>query len=166
MRRLTLFLTIAALAGCARPQGGSPPSLQPRATEAIDPRVPVVGAVNNRPVSAGLAARLAALITQAESGAAAFAPAAARAEQLAANAGGRESESWKVAQEALSAAVAARGETTRALADIDAIGGDSLQANGGMSPADLAAVRDAAERVSALDRQQAGRLAAIQRRLV
>ncbi|GAA4714933.1 hypothetical protein H9L13_05065 [Sphingomonas lutea] len=163
VRPLTL-LAFAILAACAGPRGASP-SLQPRATETIDPRVPVEAPVNNRPVTASLAARLQALVAQAQSGDAAFAPAAARAEQLAASAGARGSESWTVSQEALSAAVAARAQTTRALGDIDALGASALQSQGGLAPADLAAITDAAAEVGAIDRRQSARLDAIQVRL-
>ena len=165
--RIRPFFVLAAtlsLAGCAAPQG-SFPSLQSRVAEAIDPRVPVEAPVNDRPVNAALADRLQGLIAQARGGDAAFAPLAERAEQLAASAGAPESESWTVAQEALSAAVAARGATTRALGDIDALGADTLQAAGGMAPADLAAVQTAASEVSALDRRQAARIDAVQARL-
>src|SRR4051794_27535896 len=66
--RNAVFLGLLTLSACAAP-GGSYPSLQPRAAEAIDPRVPVIRPVNDRPVTAGLAARLAALVDQARSGA-------------------------------------------------------------------------------------------------
>ena len=155
---------IAALGACAAPRGLSP-SLQPRSAEAIDPRVPVGGPVNDRPVSPTLAARLRELVAQAQGGDAAFAPLADRAEQLASAAGAPQSESWTVAQEALSAAVAARGPTARALGDIDALGADALQRQGGMAPADLAAVKEAGEQVAAIDRRQTARVDAIQRRL-
>ena len=163
MRRLCLSL-IVALGACAAP-GGPSPSLQPRAAETIDPRVPVEGAVNDRPVTPALAARLRDLVAQAQSGDATFAPLAGRAEQLAAGAGPRQSESWTVAQEGLSAAVAGRGATTRALGDIDALGADALQAQGGLSPADLAAIQAASARVTDLDRRQSAQIDAIQRRL-
>lgn len=157
-------IILAPLAACASP-GGPPSSFQPRAAETIDPRVPVSGAVNDRPASAALVARLEALIALAQQGDADFAPAVARAEQLAAGAGAVESESWKVAQEALSAAVAARGPTARALGDVDALGSAALQGQGGMSPADLAALQAGAARIAALDLRQLRQLAAIQRRL-
>ena len=166
MRRLCLFAmtAVASLGACAAPRGLSP-SLQPRAAEAIDPRVPVSGPLNARPVSPALAARLRELVAQARSGDAAFGPLAERAEQLASGAGAPQSESWTVAQEALSAAVAARGPTARALGDIDALGADALQRDGGMAPADLAALQEAGQQVAAIDRRQTARLDTIQRRL-
>ena len=69
--RLAICLSVLTLSACAAP-GGPYPSLQPRAAEAVDPRVPVVRPLNERPVSALLAARLAALVEQAQSGDAAF----------------------------------------------------------------------------------------------
>ena len=157
-------LVLIALGACAAP-GGAPASLQPRAAEAIDPRVPVAGAVNDRPVDARLAARLAELVTQAHAGNSAFESAAAQAERLAAAAAGPQSESWIVAQEALSGAIAARAPTVRALGDIDALGAEKLQAQGGLAPSDLAAIQRAGGEVGALDRRQAARIAAVQARL-
>ena len=166
MRICSFFslLVAGSLTACAAPPGPFP-SLQARAAETIDPRVPVTGPINDQPVPPALAARLRELVAQARAGDAAFAPMAERAEQLAASAGAQQSESWTVAQEALSAAVAARGATTRALGDIDALGADALQAAGGMAPANLAAVQAAASAVSALDRRQAARIDAVQSRL-
>ena len=163
MRSCFLILLLCVTACAAG--SGPPPSLRPRAAEAIDPRVPVTGALNARPVTSSLAARLSELVAEAQGGDAAFAPLADRAEQLASAAGPRQSESWTVAQEALSAAVAARGATTQALSDIDALGAQALQTAGGMSPADLAAVKGASERAASIDQRQAARIAAIQHRL-
>src|SRR6185503_3570925 len=113
MRRLVL-LTILALAACSTRPVGPYPSLQPRASEAIDPRLQPVKPMNDRPVSATLAAQLAALVEQARSGEAAFEPAMAQAEHLASSAGAPQSEGWIAAQEALSGAIAARTPTALA----------------------------------------------------
>src|SRR5690242_1835367 len=99
MRR-PLLLTFLVLSACSAP-GGPYPSLQPRAAEAIDPRVPVTRPMNQRPVAAALASRLAALVGQAHSGDAAFDAAASQAERLAAAAGAPQSDSWMEAEEAL-----------------------------------------------------------------
>jgi hypothetical protein len=163
MRR-PLLLTFLVLSACSAP-GGPYPSLQPRAAEAIDPRVPVPRPMNQRPVAAALASRLAALVGQAHSGDAAFDAAASQAERLAAAAGAPQSDSWMEAEEALSAAIAARKATAMALSDIDELGGDALQTNAGIAPKDLAAIRSAAAEVGALDQRQAARIDAIQRRL-
>ena len=163
-RRLIIVCGAAAMNACA-PQSGLTSSLQPRAAEAIDPRVPIHGPVNDRPVSATLAARLSELVAQARSGDAAFTPAIEQAEQMAASAGSPQTESWVAAQQALSAAVSARGPTTRAIGDIDALGANMLQTNGGLAPADLAAIQSAGAEVGAIDRRQAQRIEAIQQRL-
>jgi hypothetical protein len=163
MRSLPL-IALLTIAGCTSP-GGPPPSLQPRAAEAIDPRVPVVRPMNDRPVDPALAGKLAQLINQAKGGDAAFRPAAAEAERLAGAAGPPQSESWIAAQEALSAAIGVRAPTTQALGDIDALGADALAAKRGLAPADLAAIQSAGAEVGALDRRQAETIAAISRRL-
>src|SRR5207253_10341101 len=104
MRRPAL-LSIFALSACAAP-GGPYPSLQPRAAEAIDPRVPVVRPINDRPVTPALASRLSTLVDDAASGDAMFDRAASEAERLAAAAGAPQSEGWIAAEEALTAAIA------------------------------------------------------------
>ena len=162
--RTAALLSILALSACAAP-GGPYPSLQPRAAEAIDPRVPVVRPVNDRPVTAGLTARLSALVEQAQSGDAAFDGAASAAERLAAAAGAPQSESWIAAEEALTAAIASRRPTATALGDIDAIAATDLQTQAGIAPNDFAAIKSAAATVAAIDRRQAERVDAIQKRL-
>ena len=164
VERAYLIVAVTAVAACSQP-GGAPPSLLPRAAEAIDPRVPVTGAVNDRPVTPALAARLAELVAQARSGDAAFRPLMEQAERMAATAGTPQSEGWVAAQQAVSAAIAARGPTARALGDIDALAADRLETQGGLSPADLAAVQEAGAEVGAIDRRQAAAVDAIQQRL-
>jgi hypothetical protein len=162
--RNAVCLMLLALSACAAP-GGPYPSLQPRAAEAIDPRVPVERPMNNRPVSGSLAANLSALIDQAQSGNTAFDSAAADAERLAASAGAPQSEGWVAAQEALTAAIGARRQTATALGDIDALAAKALQTQRGIAPNDLAAIKNAQSVVGALDRRQAERVDAIQKRL-
>ena len=163
MRKAPLLL-LFALPGCAAP-GGPYPSLQPRAAEAIDPRVPVVRPMNDRPATASLTARLAALVDQAQAGNRAFDSAASEAERLSAAADSPQSEGWISAQEALSGAIAARRPTAQALGDIDELAANALQTQGGIAPNDLAAIQRAAETVGSMDRGQSGRIDAIQRRL-
>jgi hypothetical protein len=160
----TAFLGLALLSACST-QGGPYPSLAPRAAENIDPRVPVVSPIRSGPVSAGLAAHLAALVDQAQSGDAAFRDAAANAERLTASAGAPSSESWVVAQQALSAAQAARGPTTRAMGDIDGLGSTALATKGRISQADMYAIQRAAAIVSEIDQREAERIDALQKRL-
>ena len=159
-----LLITLLGLSACTTP-GGPYPSLQPRAAEQIDPRVPVERPLNSRPVTAALAGRLDGLVAQARSGDSAFASAAANAERLASAAGPARSESWIAAQEALSGAIAARKPVATALADIDATAADALQKQGGMAPSDEAAIKDAAAEVAAIDARQAARVDAVRRRL-
>ena len=162
--RATLLLSIAILSGCTA-AGGPYPSLQPRAAETIDPRVPIVRPVNDRAAAPALMQRLAALVGQAEGGDGAFSEAAATSERLAANAGAPQSESWIAEKEALTAAIAARKPTATALGDIDEIAATALQNQGGIAPGDLAAIKSAADRVGAMDRRQSERIDAIQKRL-
>jgi hypothetical protein len=161
---ILVFAIAGALAGCSTPQGTSP-SLAPRAAEAIDPRVPVNNPVRSGPVDAGLATHLAALLDQVQSGNAAFSDAAAAAERAASAAGPAQSESWISAQQALSAAQSARGPITRALGDIDGLAATALATKGGMSAADLDAIRSASSRAAEVDRAQAERLRVIEARL-
>ena len=160
MRGLAILAVAITLAGCA--SSAAPPSLLPRPAEAIDPRVDVVRPMNDRPVNASLAGQLAALVSQARSGDAAFGPAAAEAQRLATSAGAPQSESWIAAEEALSRAVAAKEATARALGDIDSLGGDRLQANSGIAPSDLAAVQQASAEVFAIDQRQSETIKSIQ----
>jgi hypothetical protein len=165
MRNAGLSMLIAlVLAGCAAP-GGPYPSLQPRTGEQTDPRVTVERPRNDRPVTAALASRLGSLVAQARSGDAAFAPLMDQAERLAGSAGGRGSEGWIAAQQALSAAVAARGPTVRALGDVDAVAAEALAVQGGIAPNDFDAIERAAAEIAAIDRRHAARIDAMQRRL-
>lgn len=164
MRTRALLILCPLLAGCTQ-VGGPYPSLQPSRAEAIDPRVPVERPINDRPVTPAISARLAALVAQARAGDTAFAPLASAADRLAGGAGAAPSESWIVAQEALSAAVAARAPTVRALGDIDALAAERLADQGGLAPSDLGAIQAAASEAGAIERRQAARIAAIQRRL-
>ena len=162
--RSAALLPIIALAACSS-AGGPYPSLQPRAAEAIDPRLPVTRPMNERPVTPALATRLAALVDQARRGVSAFDTAAAEAERLAGGAGAPQSESWISAQEALTAAIAARKATAQALGDIDEMAATALQTQRGLAPNALAAIQGAAAEVAAIDGRQAERIDAIQRRL-
>jgi hypothetical protein len=121
--------------------------------------------MNDRPATPALAAQLASLVDQARAGETAFGPAAAQAERLASVAGAPQSESWIAAQEALSAAIAARKPTALAQADIDALGATALKTQGGIAPNDLKAINTAASEVLEIARVQTDRIAAIQKRL-
>ena len=133
--------------------------------ESIDPRVQPVRPMNDRPVKPALAAQLSALVDEARFGNAAFQPVIATAERLAASAGAAQSESWIVAQEALTTAIAARSPTANAQGDIDAIGASALQNQGGIAPNDLRAIDGAADEVATIARNQTDRIDAIKKRL-
>lgn len=163
MRRAA-FLSMTILTACST-AGGPYPSLQPRAAEAIDPRVPIERPMNDRPVTPALAAELRGLVDRAHGAEAAFDPAASQAERLAAAAGGRQSDGWAAAQEALSAAIAACRPVSEALSAIDALGADKIQSQDGLAPSDLAAIQAAGAEVGAIDRRQAERIKVIQQRL-
>jgi len=152
------------MAGCAGPQR-EPPSLAPRAAEAIDPRVPVPETPMQTRASADLVQQLGALVAEAVAGDSAFQAAAANAERLAGSAGAPESEGWIVAQQALSAAVAARAPVTRALGEVDALAATRIQRLGGISAADMAAIRAASVRVAEIDAREAAAIDRLQARL-
>ena len=162
--RIPPLVPLVAMAACTTPAANAP-SLAPRAAEAIDPRLPIPDVTPSGPASPALVARLGALIGQARQGDSAFQAAAGEAERLAAAAGDPLSESWVVAQQALSAAVAAREPVTRALGDIDGLGSAELAAKGAVAPADQAALAAAAAAVGEIDRRQAGLIDRLQRRL-
>jgi hypothetical protein len=166
MRKVvSLTVLMGVTMGACSSAGGPFPSLAPRATEAIDPRVPVVRPMNDRPVTPALASRLDELVARARGGEAAFEPIVARAESLAASAGGPQSDNWVAAQESLSAAIAAREPVANAIGDIDALGADRLQTQGGLAPNDLEAIERAGAAVFAIDQRQADRIKALQQRL-
>jgi hypothetical protein len=158
------IVMLGLLGGCSTPSGPYP-SLAPSAAEAIDPRVPIPSEVRIGPADANLRAHLSALIDQAQAGDSQFEAAAANAERLAQAAGSPQGESWVAAQQALSAAQAARAPTTRALGDIDGIAAAALEQRGGIPPGNLAAIQAAAERVTEIDRRQSARIDAIEARL-
>jgi hypothetical protein len=163
MRR-SFFILLLALAGCTAPSGPVP-SLAARPAEAIDPRVPIPIAAPSGVVDAALKARLTELLGEARAGNQTFMAAATDAERLVAAAGTPSSESWIAAQQSLSALVAARGQTARALSDIDAIAAQRLETAGGIAPANFAAIEAAANEVGAMSQHQAEVIDALQKRL-
>ncbi|HYX46984.1 MAG TPA: hypothetical protein VE820_09225 [Sphingomicrobium sp.] len=159
-----IFAVVLSLSACSSP-GGPYPSLQPRSAEKIDPRIEPASPINDRPAASALTSQLAALVEQARAGDDAFEPAAANAERLSAVAGAAQSESWIAAQQALSAAIAARRPTALAQADIDTLAAKALQTQGGIAPNDLKAIDAAAAEVSTISGRQTDRIAAMQHRL-
>ena len=156
MHRFAPLPAIAMIAACTAPNAGPEPSLAPRAAEAIDPRMPIPGDVRSGPVDAALATSLAELVDEARAGQGAFDARQAEAERLAAAAGPTASESWIVAQQALSLLIEQYGLTTLVAANIDALGSERLKSQRWISPADQQALAAAAADVAAIsDRQSA-----------
>ena len=164
-RPLALPLLIAAVASACTGPSGDIPSLQTRAAESMDPRIPVERPLNDRPADPALVARLVALVAEARAGEARFAAAIDAAQRAADGAGAPQTESWIVAQEALSGAVEARGPAAVALAAIDSLGAELLARQGGLAPSDKRAIEEAAELVGAIDRRQAAAISALHARL-
>lgn len=165
MRRdLPALLLLTLASGCAAPDRAEP-SLAPRAAEAIDPRLPVAADSQPGTVDPALARRLAELVSQVRSAAPSFAELEARAEQLAAAAGPMNSESWVVAQQALSVLVEQYGVTSRASADIDGLAADPIAARGWINPASQAAIAAAAAEVAAISTRQSESISRLTDRL-
>ena len=163
MRRPLLLALSLPLAACAAPQGY--PSLAPRAAEAIDPRIPIDATPSPGTVDPRLAAALADAVAAARGGTAAFDRLAQSASALAAAAGPRQSESWVVAQQALSALVAQHGVTTTAAAAIDAIAADRIDETRWLVPAMRAAIEAAAAEVGVITDGQPATIDRLQARL-
>jgi hypothetical protein len=155
MRAFAPFVAIG-LIGCAASTATNEPSLARRSAEAIDPRVPIPSNPTPGPVDPAISARLAALVASGESGARAFDALVGQAETLAGAAGPARSESWVLAQQAVSGLEGARAASTRALSDIDGITSSRIASDTGLTYADLAAVEAASAELRALtDRQSA-----------
>jgi hypothetical protein len=163
MRRIPLIV-LATLSACSVPQSVEP-SLAPRAAESVDPRVPIPGDVVVGPADPALVARIAELLAEVRAGDATFQSVVPNAEALAAAAGPAQSESWIVAQEALSGLVAARAPVTKAIADLDALAAIRIAASGGILPGDLAAIEAATAEAGAIGQRQADLIDRLQARL-
>jgi hypothetical protein len=160
MRAFPLLL-IASAGACSTPQVNAP-SLAPRAAEAIDPRAPVPEPPISTTPSAGLVGQLDRLVAEAQSGDAAFKPAIDKALRLAAEAGPVQSESWILAQQALSVALSARSPVTHASAEIDSIRAEQVRRLGGIGAADMNAIDSAAARVHEIDQGEAAAVDRVQ----
>ena len=159
MRRfpiLAFALSLACLslvAACTKP-GGAYPSLATRPAEAIDPRPQLPSEPSLGTLDAALTRTLDDAVARARGGTAEFNALAAAAERAAAAAGPAQSESWIVAQQALSALVAQNGVTTRAAGDIDATAGSRIEAVRWLVPANRLAIAAAASRVGEINDRQ------------
>lgn len=158
------ILFVPLLYACSTPQTAGP-SLAPRAAEAIDPRVPIPGEVVAGPADPALASRIAELLAEVRAGDATFQTAAQNAEALAAAAGPAQSESWILAQQALSGLVAARAPVTKAIADLDALAAGRIAGSGGILPGDLAAIEAASSEAGSIGQREAEVIDRLQARL-
>ena len=151
-------LGAAALAAGCSPEGEFP-SLAVRPIESQDP---LEEPVRTPPVVAAepaLRGRAAALLDQAQAGDRAFAAALGPARTAARGAGAPGSESWVVAQQAISRAEAARAATTTALGELDEL--IVARAAVPTDAEDFAAIRRALAEVERLVRAQQQRLDAL-----
>ncbi|MEO8141684.1 MAG: hypothetical protein ABI617_03400 [Sphingomicrobium sp.] len=145
-----------SLAACAASTVNEP-SLARRPAEAIDPRIPIPPNPVPGPADPALASRLGALVAEGKAGAATFEAELGRTQSLAEAAGPAQSESWIIAQEALSGLEGARSKTTRAVADIDELAAVRVQSGAGLTAGDQIAI----EAASAELRTVTGRQSAV-----
>ncbi|HEX8642675.1 MAG TPA: hypothetical protein VF702_02035 [Allosphingosinicella sp.] len=156
--RYAAALAVAALACGCTPKGEFP-SLAPRPLEAEDPLAEPVRAP---PVVAGepaLRARAAELVALARRGESAFDDAYRPAAAATRRAGAPGSDSWVLAEQAISRAEAARAPTMAALAELDRLAAEraAVPTNEG----DTAAIRAALDEAENLARGQQARLDAL-----
>jgi hypothetical protein len=120
------------LTGCV-PSAVEPPSLAPRAIEKAGEQ-PIQARSSVRPgsVPASVAARLNDLLREAREGDAAFRSIETReADDLRGVGAARGSESWALAQQAISALLAARQQSASALSDLDSLAVETVRDTAG-----------------------------------
>lgn len=162
--RAALILLPIAVTACSIPDAHAP-SLAHRPAEDIDPRIPVPDPSLPATPDPALVAKLDALVSEAVAGDRDFVDAAAEAGRLANSAGPAESESWILAQQALSKAEAARAPVTRAAAEVDSMSDRSVASLGGIGAANLKAIQEASARLAEIDGREVATIMAIQDRL-
>jgi len=162
MRALAALIpALFLLAGCA--DLGPYPSLAQRPIERELPPPDVDPAAREAADDPAIAARIAAFAQEARKARAEFDAALPAAEGSARRAGAPESQSWVVAQEALSRAVAAQASTAHLLSDFDAYTLDIARAKP-ISTADgerLQAALDDVQKIADFEHEQVARLAAM-----
>jgi hypothetical protein len=156
------MIAILLAGACSAPYAGPETSLAPRPAEAIDPRIPIPDKVPSGPVDAALASKLDELVGMARAGAPQFDAKLANVERHAAAAGPMASESWVVAQQALSQLIEQFGVTTGAAADIDALASSQLEGQHWIRPADQQAIAAAAAEVAVIIAPQAAAIERLQ----
>ncbi len=150
----TALIAAGTVSGCA--SGESYPSLAirdvERASYTVEPAAPEPAPPPLAPPSPGLDGRLAQLADSARAAHSRFLARTARARTLVTQASGAAtgSEAWAVATVALSELEAARGGTSIALAELDALHtADQLRSNG-LPTADSPAIAAARDRAASL----------------
>lgn len=155
--RLALLATSLLIAGCVAE--GPFPSLAPRPAEREMLEEEPVRAPEPVPSEPALLARAAELVALARTGERDFESELGAAAAAARAARPFGSESWVLAQQALSRLEAARAETMRALAALDLLAAE--RADQPTDPADFAALLAALEQVEAIAAAQETRLDAL-----
>jgi len=163
MRTLILLGSVLILAACA--DGARDAArLAPRPTEQIDPRV-AIPSPPPAPASAALLERLAGSRAAARAGTGPFEAMLPDVRRAAAAAGPAQSESWIAAQQLLSALTTLRTPVASAMADIDRIESETIQARGGIGAGDREAVEAASAEVGVIDARQQSELDSLRRQL-
>lgn len=165
MQRLSPMIAILLAGACSAPGTGPEPSLAPRSAEAIDPRVPIPDTVPSGTADAALVSRLDELVGVARSAAPQFDVRLSNADRLASAAGPVASESWVVAQQALSLLIEQYGVTTRAAAEVDALAAARLGSQRWIRPTDQQAISAAAAEIAAIGEPQVAAIARLQNQL-
>lgn len=169
MKAAYFLLPLMLLGGCAGLSDDGYPSLAPRDIEKIDINAPAADKSEpSPPADAALLGRLRAIEAKAQSGNAKFEPlyAAAQRSTSAARGSSPGSESWVVANMAISRAEAATTDTASAVADIDKLVADlsDLASKNPATPG-LNEALTTQRRVKAIYDNQLGRTRALSRQL-
>jgi len=153
-RAYTILPSLLLVAGC---QAVDAPSLAPRPAEKLPIEAPAEYVEPEGTVDPALAGRLAPIVAQAEEGHRQFKVALASVEKTVASAGSQGSESWIVAQQALSTLDPARAPLQQANISIEAIRNEPANA----VPANRALVDKAAARIDALTDEETRAISAL-----
>jgi len=159
-----ILAALIPLAASACAPEGPYPSLAPRPIEkamADSEELPAPAAITD---DAGLPARIEALMVQARRGEADYQAALPEARAAASSAGASGSDSWIVAQQALSRLEAARAATAGALADLDALALAEASARP-LSPADGERLNAATREAQALAERQRAEIVKLQAKI-
>ena len=159
---LLLVLTAAFGLGACTSTAPRTDRLAPRAAESIDPRTPIPSVEPGGPADPALVARLEAIKAPALASLGQFDQLAMMARSAAAGAGPRQSESWITAQVAVSALIAAGAPVTKALGEIDALGGERI---GRLTAPDRKAIEAAAADLTAIEQRQAATISQLSARI-